>query len=753
MMKKIKQYVIFSSIATAIIISCVIGVLVLNSNNSSGELLQDNRIGPVTIPYGISLLEPTPGLKKFNSTDELRTFLLDARASITMEYSTNQGASIQGGSVPPYMGPIEPTFGGAISEPAQTTEGLAVPAPALAPSIANEAPDYSTTNIQVAGVDEPDFLKNDGKYTYILSNDKLTIIDAYPGDTARIISKVGLDVNGQSLQNMFLNNDRLVIFYTGNDQQYSISKYDYMPTPVSTPTTHAIVIDVSDKENPKIVKDYQTDGSYYNARMIGNFVYFISTSPADYIHPMPPVVRESSKVIMSPPVYYYDNPESSYDFNTITSFDIFGDKITAQTILMGSTGTLYVSNDALYMTYQENYPYYYDGNAKDRFFKAIVPVLPADLQDQIASINNRADLDSDSKWAQIADLLQKSYNNMTDSDKAQLFDKIHTAVANYDSSVQQDSQKTIIEKIAIDNGTLEYVAQGQVPGYLLNQYSMDESGSKLRIATTLQYYYPQQGTSQSNNVYVLDQSLNIVGSLEKIAPNEKIYSARFMGDKLYLVTFHQIDPFFVIDLSENTPKILGALKLPGYSSYLHPYDENHIIGIGKELTQPQNGNCCYEPLGVKISLFDVSDVTNPVTVDTYQIGGATSNSEVLSDPKALLFDKEKNILSIPISQNQYGQPVPLPEGVMGAPIRPNNWQGFYVFGVDPSQGFSLKGIVTHYNGTDNGYSQGSRSFYINDSLYTVTPGLMKINDLNDISHEINQIQLDNTGQIIRYLPQ
>jgi uncharacterized secreted protein with C-terminal beta-propeller domain len=279
---------------------------------------------------------------------------------------------------------------------------------------------------------------------------------------------------------------------------------------------------------------------------------------------------------------------------------------------------------------------------------------------------------------------------------------------------------------------------------------MDESGTKLRVATTSEYYNPQHGNGQSNNVFVLDQSLSVTGSLEKIAPNEKIYSARFMGDKLYLVTFHRIDPFFVIDLSSDTPKILGALKIPGYSSYLHPYDENHIIGIGKEVTQTQYGNS--EPLGVKISLFDVSDVTNPVTVDTYQIGGATSNSDVLSDPKALLFDKEKNILSIPISQQQYMQAMPLGGGAIPSTNGPNNWQGFYIFGVDPSHGFSVKGIITHYNGTQY-YGYGSRSFYINDSLYTVTPGLMKINDLNNISHEINQVQLDNTGQIIRYLPQ
>ena len=743
-MKNMKQYAVYSIIVTAVLVSCTMGLLVLYSNNSDGQLSSSGDTHINMIPYNpISDSSSSLGLKKFNSTDELRNFLLLAQQRNTLQYPAMQttGAvtmgTMMGAAVP------APMSGAISSAPAYSQNKMAEPV------ITEGSTDYSTTNIQVSNVDEPDFLKNDGKYAYILSQDQLTIIDAYPADTAKIISKVGLDVKGQSLQNMFLNKDRLVIFYDGNDEQYTISKYDYIPNTVYTPTTHAIVIDVSDRQNPKIVKNYEVNGNYFNARMIGNYVYFISTSNVDYNNPIPPVVRQSSKAIMSPPVYYYDMPEPNYNFNTVTSFDIFGDKINSQTYLMGSTGTLYVSNDAIYIAYQKNYPYYYGVDAKDRFFKAIVPLLPDDIQNKIKSID-QSGLDPDTKWAKTSDLMQNTYNNMRESDKAQLFDKIQRALQDYNIKAQ-DSTKTVIEKIAIDNGALKYVAQGQVPGYLLNQYSMDESGNRFRVATTSQYYNSENGNWQSNNVYVLDNSLNIVGSLDKIAPNEKIYSARFMGDKLYLVTFHRIDPFFVIDLSADTPRVLGALKIPGYSSYLHPYDENHIIGIGKEITQNEYGNS--EPLGIKISLFDVSDVSNPVTVDTYEIGGPTSNSDVLSDPKALLFDKEKNILSIPIWTQQYVQPVPLGGGAIPRPVTENNWQGFYVFGVDPNHGFRLKGTVEHSNGTDYGYSQGSRSFYISDSLYTVTPSLMKINDLNDIGHEINQIPLDNTGKIIKYLPQ
>jgi len=162
-------------------------------------------------------------------------------------------------------------------------------------------------------------------------------------------------------------------------------------------------------------------------------------------------------------------------------------------------------------------------------------------------------------------------------------------------------------------------------------------------------------------------------------------------------------------------------------------------------------------------------VANPVAVDTYLIGGPGTDSEILSDPKALLFDKEKNILSIPVFQQYFGGPIPLEEGQVGSdstvsegveipeiivpprPIPQNNWKGFYVFGVDPAKGFSLKGTIEHSSGSPYDYSYGTRTFYIDDSLYTVTSNLMKINDLNDLKNEIKQIKLEGSGQIIKYL--
>ncbi|HSD04318.1 MAG TPA: beta-propeller domain-containing protein [Nitrosopumilaceae archaeon] len=720
--------IVVAAIAVAGTAGLFYGLSPINSNKNTDTFLFNDTSD--IIP---SSLQTSDELKKFSSPDEIKKFLIEAEARNTI---------LHGGAI---------FLDRATAFEESGREGAPVPADSKATGAVSldEAASYSTTNVQVSNVDEPDFLKNDGKYAYVLSGDKLTIIEAYPAESANVVLKIGLDVQGQSLQNMFLNKDRLVIFYQGSGEQYSIQQYDFMPRPIYTPTTHALIMDVSDKENPKIVKDYEVNGNYYSARMIGDRAYFIVNNGVDYRYPIMPLLKESSRTIITPDVYYFDNPEQYYNFNTITSFDIFGDEINSQTFMMGYTNTMYVSEDNIYLTYQKNFPYaYYETHGKDRFFQIIVPLLPEDVQSQIRSIEN-SNLDFDDKWNKIADLLQETYNKMPENDRNALFDKIQKAIDEYEVKIQQDTRKTVIHKIAIDDGNLNYVSKGEVPGYLLNQFSMDESGNRFRIATTSEFY-TQQGTHLYNNVYVLDDNLNIVGSLEKVAQDESIYSTRFIGDRLYMVTFERIDPFFVIDLSENTPRILGALKIPGYSNYLHPYDENHIIGIGKETKENKYGGI--ETLGVKVALFDVSDVQNPKEVDVYTVGGQGTDSEILWDHKALLFSKEKNILSIPIwEQMPYDEPVPL-DGVSRPYIEPKAWRGFYVFGIDVNDGFSLKGKVEHIS--DNNYywyGYGSRSFYIGDVLYTVSPNLMKMNDLNDINREINQIKLENTGKIIPYL--
>ena len=236
--------------------------------------------------------------------------------------------------------------------------------------------------------------------------------------------------------------------------------------------------------------------------------------------------------------------------------------------------------------------------------------------------------------------LEDTYNYLTESEKSSLSGDISGSKP---MAAVVDPSRTVIHKIAINNGKIDYVSKGEVHGNLLNQYSMDEYNGNLRVATTSNVY-TNQGSNLSNNVYVLDGSMKTIGSLEQIALGEKIYSTRFMNDRLYMVTFKQMDPFFVIDLSSPTsPKVLGELQLPGFSDYLYPYDATHIIGVGKDTTINQWGGT--QATGLKLALFDVSDVTTPKLVGKFVINSSGADSEVLRDPKAFLFDKIRISLS------------------------------------------------------------------------------------------------------------
>jgi uncharacterized secreted protein with C-terminal beta-propeller domain len=608
--------------------------------------------------------------------------------------------------------------------------------------------DYSTTNVQVENVDEPDYLKNDSKYVYIVSQNTLTIIDAYPAESAKIILKIALDIESQYIQNMFLNGEMLVIFYNGQSDDEVIPLYDFVPRRSYSQVTHALIVDVSDKENPTILKDYSIDGYFTDARMIGDYAYFVTNSNIDHQYPRLPVILERSVPILTPEAFYFDNIEQFSNFNTLTAIDIFGDTINSETFLMGYSGSIYVSEDNFYLTYQQNMPYgFYENSSRDRFFDVIVPLLPNGIQEKIKQIQNDSSLSASTKWLKISELMQDSYNEMDKNAKEKLFEKIKEALNKYDKKIQEEANKTIIHKISIDEDKIEYVAKGIVPGRLLNQFSMDESGDRFRVATTSEYYSQYQGTVRSNSVHILDDNLNIVGGLDNIAPDESIFSARFMGDRLYLVTFQQIDPFFVIDLSSDKPKILGELKIPGFSNYLHPYDNEHIIGVGRDTKEIENGRV--QQLGIKIALFNVADVKNPKVVDDIVIGDSSTYSEALNNHKAFFFDKKRDILSLPINSD-----VKSLDGVSSAKmIAPeyNRWSGFYVFDLDKTDGLNITGTITHSSEDSRYYGMGNaRTFYINDVLYTASDEYLKMNNFEDLK-EINSIKFENTGKFIEYL--
>ena len=533
---------------------------------------------------------------------------------------------------------------------------------ALEDTNGKQTPDYSTTNIQVEGVDEADIIKTDGQYIYLTSNSLIHIIKAYPPEQATVSSTIKL--NGTIL-GIFINEDKLVVF----TQEYP--PWRDSPEIVQMIQAQIKIYNVENRNDPILENEITLDGYYYNSRMIGRHIYVVTNHPAfikDEEIVLPTITRNNeTEEVKAADIYYSDAEDYYHSFTTIVSINIDTNEILHETVLVGHSASLYVSQSNIYMA-------------------------------------------------------TPRYENGT--------------------------QTTEIHRIHIDNGDITYEASGKVPGYVLNQFSMDEYNSNFRMATTqgnIARTFAQ--ATSTNNVYVLNQNLTIIGRLEELAPNEQIYSARFMGTRCYLVTFKKVDPLFVISLEDpTTPRVLGKLKIPGYSNYLHPYSDSLLIGIGKETVEAEEGDFAWYQ-GVKLSLFDASDVENPKEVAKYIIGDRGTDSPVLYDHKALLFNKERNLLVIPVLVAEIDEEK-YPNGVPSNAYGDFVWQGAYVFAVTENS-IELRGGITHLDDDSellkSGYYFSSeysvkRSLYIDDYLYTISDKKIKIDNLTDLT-EVNEIEL------------
>ncbi|MFR3390656.1 MAG: beta-propeller domain-containing protein [[Clostridium] scindens] len=252
---------------------------------------------------------------------------------------------------------------------------------------------------------------------------------------------------------------------------------------------------------------------------------------------------------------------------------------------------------------------------------------------------------------------------------------------------------TTVRKVAYKNGELKAIAQGKFDGYLKDSFCIDEYEGNLRVVTT---------KGDDNSVYVLDKNLEVIGSIEGLAEDERVYSARFMGDTGYFVTFRQMDPLFSVDLSDpKKPKILGALKIPGFSEYLHFYGEDRLLGIGMNVDEKAQSTD-----GVKLTMFDISDKADVKEADTYVLKNVYS-TDVSYDYKAALVDQERNLIGF-AGYTQGGQ-------------------HYYLFSYDDSSGFACH-MDEEING--NG-AQGARGVYIKEVLYVVQGNIIEAYSLED----------------------
>ena len=295
---------------------------------------------------------------------------------------------------------------------------------------------------------------------------------------------------------------------------------------------------------------------------------------------------------------------------------------------------------------------------------------------------------------------------------------LYIAQANYGRFYNSSESKTTIYKFNLDESKIVLQCKGEIKGNLNNQFSMDEYDGNLRVATTLGF-----DDDSTNQLYVLDKDLKEIGKIENMAKGEKIYSVRFIGKVGYIVTFKQIDPLFVIDLSNPTnPEVKGELKIPGYSSYLHPYDETHIIGIGYNTKTNSNGGVTNTTL--KMSMFDVSDLENPKEMFNVSIGDYSSYSNVLYNHKQLFYNKQRNLIGFPVTLREYDYR--------------DDKDAFLVFEIDLENGFRKHGEILN---KINYLTNIDRAIYIKNTLYTISENQIIAYDLNTFE-QLNRLELN-----------
>jgi uncharacterized secreted protein with C-terminal beta-propeller domain len=520
--------------------------------------------------------------------------------------------------------------------------------------------------------------------------------------------------------------------------------------------------------------------------MVDNHVYYITNSLIYSENVNIPRVFEGSRAVYDsadnredcpncPDIYYVSAPSSSYEYVNISSIDITSSdsEIENEIYMLPRGREVYVSRENIYLTYTKHISEYQ--LMMEVASEVILPELSKEERGKFEDIQSAPDhvLSRQEKQEKVNALTERYLKSFSKEKQKEIEKNTKEKLKEKYNDISKELEKTIIQKISINKGKLKHQASGEVTGHVLNQFSMSEKDGYFRIATTKRREFgrrpalggleiEEETSNESyNNVYVLDEDLEIVGSVEDLAREERIYSALFMQNRLYLVTFRQVDPLFVIDLKNpDNPRVLGELKIPGFSNYLHPYDENTLIGLGRETKAIETGG--FETRGLKLSLFDVSDVSNPEEVDKYVFEEKNSSSIAQHNHKAFLFSREKKLLAIPVSiQNEYiGIPRPTPmestekpeqKAAIGEIFPPHgvkNFRGAAVFSLSDNK-IEFKGLVDH-SGKDekrlnwcgsNCYDTTvKRSIYINDNLYTVSDRFVKINKIEDLK-QIKRVEL------------
>lgn len=511
---------------------------------------------------------------------------------------------------------------------------------------------YSKTNVQVSGVDEADIVKTDGKYIYSLSNNYLYITEVNNGvinSSSKIKSRDENKNFNSYYQEMYIKDNKLIVIKNTNSYRtYDLTTDSNLMLPIGSAETSVVIFDITDKTKPIKINELSQSGYYSSSRLVDDYLYIISNQHV---------------------------------------YDIKKDNIKSYVpILRGEKEITVPIEDILI--------------APEPSSNSYVTITGIDINDSKKHISSKSILGSSSNI--YADL-----NNIY--------------IASIEDSYYTNSAKTNIMKFSMDKGILKLDVTGEVKGTILNQFSMDEYNDYFRIVTTFQEYNrfkidsifspDEDVNSTQNNLYVLDKDLKVVGKIEGLAPKERVYSVRFDKSIAYFVTFKQVDPLFVVDITNPTvPTIKSELKISGFSEYLHVFDEKYLFGLGKEADMDGRVN------GTKISMFDIEDINNVKEIHKTIVGDSTSWTEASYNHKAILVSKDKNIIGFPLNDK------------------------YVLYTFNDGSGFNLLSEININEKSYYNFYSNSRGLYIDDYVYVINNNIIGSFNLN--TQEINVFNLE-----------
>ena len=554
--------------------------------------------------------------------------------------------------------------GGGVMMEAATTDTAAAAAPAegsakvdAAPSAANTTSgtgDYSGTNVQVKGVDEADIVKTDGGYIYHVAGNQLNILKADGANTV-LVSSTSLSKDdswwGYNSELFILGTRLMVITQSYNTVWINDANGGYQN---NTDQTSAVIYDISNPAKPVQTVSLGQSGSYVSARLIGDYVYLVTSqyiynivkeTPITYIPST--TVGAEAKLLMPTDLYIGGNAQSAA-YTVVGSINLKnGANFTSAKAVFGGTSQVYANAEHLLL-------------AISQYNQEVLPIAP----------------DKDGKNVQITN----------------------------------GSSSTDLVLLGLAEGQITKLASGNVPGSLLNQFSMDEYKGVFRIVTTVdswqQLIYTDgvdtydYKSSTTNALYTLDKDLAILGKIENLAKDETVQSVRFDGDIGYFVTFRQVDPLFAVDLSNPAyPRVLNALKIPGFSEYLHIFKDNLLLGIGYNADEDSGGL-----QGVKLSMFDTTNKSNVKEISKANVDA--SWTIVGNNHKAILVDGEKNLIAFPADSS------------------------YFIYRYTADKGFELAAKVSL---TADLSSWNLRGLFIGDYFYVLGDSGLTIISLGDFS--------------------